>query len=1049
MVLNKSSFFFPAGEMTFIVGRSGSGKSTLGNLMAGFYKPLSGEVQIDGHPLRILDKQWTQENITLIQQSSVLFHDSFFKNVAFGHRDPDGATKSEVLSACEAALLQSTIAALPEGLDTNVGPGGYNLSGGQKQRLALARARLRDPPVLIFDEITSGLDQVSRVLIMEAIREWRHDKTTIIITHDVSQIGDHDFVYVMDNASLVQEGFKRDLTQQTGSTFSVLAATTEPEAVDAPIEITIMSPDSPTPITPSARFFPERSSRISQFLVEELQRNALRPDGMVSQRTSTGLGIGTAYALRLRTDQIWQAKAPVERPRSMLPPQSPTEDWPSIAKTLGKRLSLRSDARPTVRYPSTQKRRTSLDILEGIDDLSGTTEEPEYVFGGAERRKNISELRFNRYNEKSQTGDASTGKEGSQDLPEPMSLMGILKTLWPNLGLRHRLILFLGIICCVLGAAATPAFSYCFAQLLGAMWSPGDKLAEGKKWAIYLIVIAVIDGFCTGGGRFFLECVGQDWVNSIRVQALKRILRQPKAWFDKSKHSPGRINECLDRNAEEMRNIVGRFIPIIVVVTVMISVSIVWALVISWKLTLVALAPLPVVMGAVKGYAVVSGKWENKCNQGAEDASAVLTEIFLNIRVVKALTLEKYFTNKYLKNTADTLNLGLRRAAYTSGLYGLYQSLNYPLTALVFYYGTVLLARDRQISATAVLQVVNLLLFSMGTATGILSSIPQITMAQATATQMLTYANMSMKPASESRGSRKPPTPLPVRLRDLDFSYKKGADRQALRGMSFEVGFGDCVAIVGHSGCGKSTVISLLLGLYAPTKSPKHEGVPPLTFAGIPYEDLDIEHLRSMVAYVPQMPFLFPATILENIAYGLGESSPLRRIDNVVAAAQAAGIHEFIVSLPEGYNTIVGDGGQALSGGQSQRLSIARALARKPLLLVLDEPTSALDAGSSELIRQTIQHLTTKSRKSPRGMAIVLVTHSKEMMRVADRIIVLEDGTKVEEGTYARLMQGKGQFAHLISGGEWVGEEKDIEVGGGSGRVYPDADVISESKEFQ
>lgn len=1035
--------------MTFIVGRSGSGKSTLGNLMAGFYEPLSGEVQIDGHPLRILDKKWTQENITLIQQSSILFNDSFFKNVAFGHRDPDGATRPEVVSACEAALLQSTIAALPEGLDTNVGPGGYNLSGGQKQRLALARARLRDPPVLIFDEITSGLDQVSKVLVMEAIREWRHGKTTIIITHDVSQIGDHDFVYVMDNASLVQEGFKRDLIQQTGSTFSVLAATAEPAAEETPVEITIMSPDSPTPISPSARFFPERSSRISQFLMGELERNALRPDGLVSQRTSVGLGVGTAYALRLRTDEIWQSKTPVERPRSMLPPQSPTDDWPSIAKHLGKRLSLRSDARPVAQYPLTQTRRSSLDILEGIDDLSGTTDEPDYVFGGAERRKNIPELRFNRYNEKSQLGDTSMmDKEAAQDLPEPMSLMGILKTVWPNLGHRHRFTLFLGIICCILGAAATPAFSYCFAQLLGAMWSPRDKLAEGKKWAIYLIVIAVVDGFCTGGGRFFLECVGQDWVNSIRVQALKRILRQPRAWFDKSKHSPGRINECLDRNAEEMRNIVGRFIPIIVVVTVMISVSIIWALVISWKLTLVALAPLPIVMGAVKGYAVVSGKWENKCNQGAGDASAVLTEIFLNIRVVKALTLEKYFSNKYLQNVTDTLGLGFRRAAYTSGLYGLYQSLNYPLTALVFYYGTVLLARDQQISATAVLQVVNLLLFSMGTATGILSSIPQITMAQATATQMLTYANMAMKPASESQGRRKPPTPLPARLHVLDFSYKKDAGRRVLRGMSFEVGFGDCVAIVGHSGCGKSTVISLLLGLYAPTKSLKQEDYPSLTFAGIPYEDLDIEHLRSMVAYVPQMPFLFPATIHENIAYGLGESSPLRQIGNVVAAAQAAGLHEFIVSLPEGYNTIVGDGGQALSGGQSQRLSIARALARKPLLLVLDEPTSALDAGSSDLIRQTIQQLIARSPKSARGMAIVLVTHSKEMMRVADRIIVLEDGTKVQEGTYTGLMQEKGQFAHLISGGEWVGEEKNVEAGRGSGRVYPNADFIGGSKEF-
>ncbi|KAF7561460.1 hypothetical protein G7046_g2685 [Stylonectria norvegica] len=1015
-VLNKSSFFFPAGEMTFIVGRSGSGKSTLGNLMVGFYEPLTGEVQVDDHPLRILDKEWVQENVTLIQQSSILFNDTFFKNVAFGHPDPESATKSEVMGACEAALLQSTLAALPDGLDTNIGSGGYNLSGGQKQRMALARARLRDPPVLILDEITSGLDQVSKVLVMEAIREWRHNKTTIIITHDVSQIGENDFVYVMDRASLVQEGFKRDLARQSSGTFATLAATTALEPADTPIEISVSSPDSLYPDSSSWAPAPARASRVSQYFVGELERSALHPGGTgITHRTS--LGVGTAYAMRMKTAQIWESETPPERPKSRaMSLAGPDDEKESMVRTLGKRLSLVNEKKPTIKTQrfSVQTRRSSFDILDSdVSFRNSMEDEPSYVFGGAHRRKDISTLRTTLQADKMPPTKENSLESTAQDLPPPMSLLVILKTVWPALGFRHRLVLVLGVIVCIIGAAATPAFSYCFAQLLGAMWSPGDKLAEGKKWAIYLIVIAVVDGLGTGGGRYLLECVAQAWVNTIRVEALKRILRQPKAWFDKSRNSPGRINECLDRNAEEMRNIVGRFIPIIIVVTVLIGMSVIWSLIVSWKLTLVSLAPLPVVMGAVKGYSIVSGKWEASCNQGAEDTSAMLTEIFLNIRVVKALKLEKHFSGKYLQLVRDTLDTGLKRAGYTSWLFGLYQSINYPLTALVFYYGTVLLAREQQITATAVLQVVNLLLFSMGTSTGILSSIPQITMAQATATQMLTYASMSMKPSTETRGSRKPATPLPVRLQDVEFSYKAGTDRQVLRGVSLEVRTGDCLAIVGHSGCGKSTVISLLLGLYAPPLPFNSRGVSPLTFSGVSFADVDILHLRSMTAYVPQTPFLFPTTIAENIAYGLNENSPLRHMRNLVNAAQAAGLHEFIVSLPDGYNSIVGDGGQALSGGQAQRLSIARALARKPLLLVLDEPTSALDAESAEMIRQTIQDLTTQSRRDHGGMAIVLVTHNKDMMRVADRIVVLEDGAKVEEGTYLGLLQARGPFARL------------------------------------
>ncbi|RKK93787.1 ABC transporter B family member 6 [Fusarium oxysporum] len=1001
-VLHESNFFFPSGEMTFIVGRSGSGKSTLGNLIVGFYEPSSGEVYVDNKPLQVLDRYWVRENITLIQQSSILFNESFFKNVAFGHHDPARATRAEVMRACDAALLQSTIAGLPEGLDTNVGADGYNLSGGQKQRLALARARLRDPPVLILDEITSGLDQVSRVLIMDAIRAWRRGKTTIIITHDVAQIDANDFVYVMDNASLVQEGFKKDLDMQIGGTFATLASTISEEP-DTPIDITIESPNSP--LSPLSPIFPlpGRASRLSQIVVGGLESFSPAPTSTATRLT---LGTNTAAAFRMRTARAWEMQ-----PLTVAIP----EPEPARSKSAADNHPMASFY--DEKHDSALRSHSSLDGMETSCTLV-SLEEPEYVFGGAERPKSITRLRQTKYRDKLQSDKVDDKDSETKDLPPPMALASILRTVWPALGRGHRVLLVFGVLTCLVGAGSIPAFAYCFAQLLGAMWSQGDKLAEGKRWAIYLIVIAIMDGVCTGGGRYLLEMVGQAWINTIRVEALKRILRQPRAWFDRSRNSPSRINECLDRNAEEMRNIVGRFLPIIITVTVMIIAAVAWALVISWKLTLVTLAPLPVVIGAVKGYTIISGKWEARCNKGAEDASATLTEIFLNIRVVRALTLERYMGAKYMKAVRHTLGLGQKRAGHTSTLYGLYQSVNYPLTALVFYYGTVLLASERAITVTTVVAVVNLLLFSMGTATSILSTIPQVTMAQSTAAQILGYANMPLIPKSEPHGYYKPKTPLPVRLDNLEFSYKLSSERPILRGVSFEVDAGDFLAIVGRSGCGKSTVISLMLGLNAPTKLEILSTRPPLSFNEYSHAHVDMEHLRSMMAYVPQTPFLFPGTIAENIVYGLGEVSHLRQFPRILAAAKAAGIHEFITTLPDGYNTRVGDGGQALSGGQAQRLSIARALVRKPRLLVLDEPTSALDAESAEMIRHTMQKIAKKSR---RDMAIVVVTHSKEMMAIADRIVVLEDGAKVEEGTYHDLLQAKGAFARVVGDLTWGG----------------------------
>ncbi|KAH7166285.1 P-loop containing nucleoside triphosphate hydrolase protein, partial [Dactylonectria macrodidyma] len=988
-VLNSSTFFFPAGELTFVVGRSGSGKSTLGNLIVGFYEATTGEIQIDNQPLRVLDKQWLRENVTLIQQSSILFNDTLFKNIAFGHLDPDTATQSEVEKACDAVLLQSTVDTLPNGMDTNVGSGGYDLSGGQKERVALARARLRNPPVLILDEVTSGLDQVSRDLIMGAIREWRRGKTTIIITHDVSRIGDDDFVYVMDNACLVEEGFKRDLLRSSMGPFSTLARIASAESQDASIEINTISPESTSThapvIVPPPAFEDSPVSRIFMEEFKGLQRNSLLAPGTgIPQRISWGGG--TSAALRMRTEQIWASDIPMEQPRAMLRSPPLLHERPIMPQN----------------WHSTSDDREK--------SAGGSTEETDYIFGATNHHKNTTNLRASRY-------DLETASETRRRKKKHISLIYILKTVWPALGPRHRLILLFGILTCIVGAGAIPTFAFCFAQLLGVMWSPGDKLAEGKKWAIYLFVVAIVDGACTGGGRYLFEVVGQSWINAIRVQALKAILRQPKSWFDQSQNSAGRINECLDSNAEEMRNLVGRFAPIVIVVTVMTSVAITWALVVSWKLTLVALALAPVIMGVVKGFSVVSGKWEATCNKGAEDSSAVLTEIFLNIRVIRALTLEGHFRTKYIQSTSRTFSLGLRRAVFISGPYGLYQSLNFPLTALVFYYGMVLLATQKGMTATAVVQVVNLLLFSVGTATSFLSAMPQVTMAQATAAQMLAYTNMSTRASSEPRGTKTPTTVFPIRLRELSFSYEADKDRSILRGMSFDIAPGTCLALVGRSGCGKSTIVSLLLGLYSPSPRSTLSTVSPLTFGGIPYNDIDIEHLRSMTAYVPQTQFLFPATIAENIAYGIDESSQLRRIESVMAAAESVGLHEFIVSLPEGYNTLVGDGGQTLSGGQAQRLSIARALARKPSLLVLDEPTSALDTQSSEMIRQTIQELAAQSGQRRGGMAIVIVTHSREMMAIADRVVMLEDGAKVEEGTYHGLLQSNGPFAELVSWG--------------------------------
>ncbi|KAL6887495.1 ABC-transporter [Trichoderma longibrachiatum] len=1021
-VLNRSSLSFLPGQLTFIVGRSGSGKSTIGNLIAQFYDPSSGIVCLDGHPLTSLDANWVRSNITFIQQLSVLFDDSVFNNVAVGLGDPESVSKEAVSSACEFALLQSTISSLPQGLETRIGPNGIQLSGGQTQRLALARARIRDPTVLILDEVTSSLDQINRGLVIDAIREWRRGKTTVIITHDVDQIEDDDYIYVMENASLVQQGLRKELDTLSTGPFAILTRLAPVEArppIPTRTERTasgLLNSNNRTISTISERSF-HKTLSMSSSLHKELNNDMQDPArNRFSQYKA--LGAGTAMALEMRKKQIWEGFEVVEGPREIARSGSFCEaEKRKSSNTVDEVYDppRRCSAPEPGRTPSPD----SDYKIDLFDDTRCSTEDLLYVFGKAERREGIRGLRLAATREPAPTmNEGIITKKGSS---KPRTLLSTLGTVWPTLAASDRAIFVVGIVVCIISAASTPIFSFCLSQLFGVLWLPDNRAAEAKKWALYLMATGIIDGTSTGFGHYMLERTGQSWVNALRMKALKNILQQPKSWFDKETNSASRINECLDRDSEETRNIVGRFIPIFISAFGMIAVSVIWALTVSWKLTLVSLAPLPLIAGAVKGYTAMSEKWETRCNQGATDAGALLNETFVNIRVVRALNLEKYFGAKYEKQMAHVLGLGKRRAGYTCVLFGLYESMSFPLTALVFYYATVLLTRNDGVTLTQMLQVINLLLFSIGMSAGALDGMPQLTMAQATATRLLGYVTMPVEPEEQGESGIKISNPLPIQLKTVEFAYSQSPNAQVLRGISFDITPESCTAIVGSSGSGKSTIISLLMGLYRPSKDTASS----LTYAGVPSSALNTHHLRSTMAYVSQTPRLFPTSILENIAYGLAPTSPLRKTTNIHAAAKAANIHEFIVSLPQGYATPVGEGGIALSGGQAQRLSIARALARQPRLLVLDEPTSALDAECSGMIRETISELVGRARTTGQGeMAIVMVTHTPEMMRVCDNIVVIDGGVKVEEGTYEELMSARGAFRHLVSKGEWHGGEK-------------------------
>ncbi|KAI7169784.1 putative ABC transporter, partial [Hortaea werneckii] len=428
----------------------------------------------------------------------------------------------------------------------------------------------------------------------------------------------------------------------------------------------------------------------------------------------------------------------------------------------------------------------------------------------------------------------------------------------------------------------------------------------------------------------------------------------------------------------------------------------------------------PYIFGTTRVFASVSGKWESLSNDAAEDASAIFMETFTNIKTVRALTLELHFRNKYITATNHALVVGVKRSFYTGFFFGVSDSAGHFAQGLVLYIGSWLASQGT--SVNSVIQVAVILTFAIVGIGGILECMPQIGNSLDAASRFLRLSKLE-KSSHEHLGDTRIETIGEIVFDNLRFAYPSRPEQLVLKDINLRIQPGTCTAIVGGSGSGKSTIAYLLLDIWSTTQTPLpgFAKAGELTIGGRDVQSISTPALRSLIVSVSQTPTLFAATVAENIAYGLPEESPHNTLPSIIRAAKQAGIHDFITSLADGYNTLIGDGGMGLSGGQAQRVAIARALVRQPSVLILDEATSALDVESADLIRQTIKDLV----EAPgRALTVIIITHSRNMMEFAEHIVVLDQGQIVEEGEFEELLMKGGALTNLLSGGEWDGSQR-------------------------
>lgn len=570
-----------------------------------------------------------------------------------------------------------------------------------------------------------------------------------------------------------------------------------------------------------------------------------------------------------------------------------------------------------------------------------------------------------------------------------------VRSLWATLqeifalSKPYRLRFYLATISVLIGSAIWLTVPLGLRELIDAVFEAGDR-GLLNLLAIGLFGLFIIQAFFSFLGNYHLEWVGERAVTDLRKKIYEHLHRLGFRFY--ANRRLGEITSRLTNDVGSIRTALTDSLPQLFTITFSLVGSISLMVVLNWRLSLVIFVIVPFITLATRYFGQKVRSLSRSIQDDLAQSTAVAEDALSAIRLVQAFVREEFEVQRYHEAVEKLFGTARRKVVISQLFWSGVGILFMTTLVIIFWFGGREVLEGRLTAGDLVAFIIYALNISRS-----ISQTSRLYTAVNTAAGASERVFELMKEVPEITDAPDarplPPVRGEVRADNISFAYDK--KRPVLKGISFHVEAGETVALVGPSGAGKTTLLNLIPRFYDPQQGS-------ITIDGIDIRSVTVKSLRSQISIVPQEVHLFGTSIRENIRYGNLEATD-RQIEE---AARSANAHDFIMEMPDGYDSLIGEKGVKLSGGQRQRLAIARAILKDPAILLLDEATSSLDSESEAQVQEALYRLM-------QNRTTFVIAHRLSTVQHADRILVLDHGEIVEEGTHAELIARGGLYSHL------------------------------------